>query len=90
MCYNAYYVGTGKRTYRAKMDAPGDGRYVAFMIDVKYKEMDAINFHFDHMGNNKIPVDKPGRLEFTTEVSVWPNTFPYADCYAEGCNGAML
>jgi len=36
------------------------------------------------------PYDEPGRLEFTTEVSVIPNTFPYEDCEGEGCAGELL
>ena len=27
-----------------------------------------------------IPIDLTQRLQFTTEVSVWPNTFPYVGC----------
>jgi len=81
----------GKRVYRAKIDAPSDGRYVAFFIDIKYME---------HWANGNgapephyhgfIPVAKPGQLEFTTEVSVWPNTFPYDDCYAGTCTGNLV
>ena len=32
-----------------------------------------------------LPHDFGGFLEFTSEVSVWPNTFPYADCSGESC-----
>ena len=60
------------------------------MIDVKYKETEAdSHISFDsrtHKGNVIIPIDKPGRLEFTTQVSVWPNTFPYPDCTGTGCS----
>jgi len=88
-------VVDGKRTYRANMAAPDDGRYVAFMIDVKYAETDDIHswtpfFDRDHHGNKKIPVDKPGRLEFTTQVSVMPNSFPYADCTGTACGSTMV
>jgi hypothetical protein len=74
---------SGARTYRAKMDAPGDGRYVAFFIDIKYEKR-------KEKGLNGLPHDKPGQLEFTTEVSVWPNTFPYEECNAESCAGSLL
>lgn len=84
-------VVNGKRTFRAKMDAPDDGRFVAFMIDVKYKGIDDSHFSRPHkLGNKILPVDKPGRLEFTTEVSVWPNTFPFAPCQGETCDGSMV
>lgn len=36
-----------------------------------------------------IPVDYPGRLAFTTEVSVWPPTFPYAECHGSSCGTGL-
>lgn len=75
----------GKRTYRAQLEAPTDGRYVAFFIDIKYQEKS-----FPLAKGGGIPYDKPGQLEFTTEVSVWPNTFPYEACEGEGCAGYLL
>jgi PhoPQ-activated pathogenicity-related protein len=85
----------GKRSYTAHVEAPDDGRWVAYFIDVKYKE------YGDDLANkvdappsweacNLLPCDKPGRLEFTTQVSVWPNTFPYDACTGEGCAGKLL
>lgn len=84
----------GKRSYTAHKDEPGDGRWVAYFIDIKYKE------HKDQFALKKVPegweactrlpCDKPGRLEFTTQVSVWPNTFPYEDCAGETCAGELL
>jgi len=87
----------GKRTYKAHMDAPTDGRYVSFMIDIKYVEVEGITNKFGNLiekftkvGNNHLPVDKPGRLEFTTEVSILPNTFPFEDCTGQGCTGHIV
>ena len=85
----------GKRTYRAQKPAPEDGRWIAFMIDVKYEEQPDMGtftpwFDKSHHGNKKIPVDKPGRLEFTTQVSVWPQTFPFADCTGTACGSTMV
>ncbi len=76
-------IVNGQRTYRAKMDAPSDGRYVAFFIDIKYERPSSF-------GLQGLPYDKPGQLEFTTEVSVWPNTFPYPDCNGDTCDGKLL
>jgi hypothetical protein len=73
----------GKRQYTAHMDAPEDGRYVAYLIDVKYDVRPPV----DVQG---IPLDLPGRLEFTTEVSIFPNTYPYEDCTGSGCRGTLL
>jgi hypothetical protein len=91
----------GKRVYRASRPAPEDGRFTAFLIDIKYKELEptvyssAVNTldvfnRLKQAGNKLIPVDKPGRLEFTTQVSIWPNTFPYDDCHGEHCAGELL
>lgn len=37
-----------------------------------------------------IPKLKPGRFEFTTEVSVKPNVFPFDDCHYAGCKGVLV
>lgn len=71
----------GKRVYKAQVDAPEDGRWVAFMIDIVYAKdaKDALIPDFSKTPHF-IPRDVAGRLQFTTEVSVWPNTFPYPGC----------
>jgi carboxylesterase type B/PhoPQ-activated pathogenicity-related protein len=71
----------GMRTYTAKVDAPDDGRWVAFFIDIVYanNEVDALIPKIDILPGF-IPRDLIQRLQFTTEVSVWPNTFPYSGC----------
>jgi len=86
-------VVDGKRVYRASRDAPEDGRYTAFMIDIKYKETELLQTSFSSVaqaGNKILPVDKPGRLEFTTQVSIWPNTFPYEDCVGADCAALLV
>ena len=35
------------------------------------------------------PHDFGGFFEFTTEVSVWPNTFPYPECSGAACGGQL-
>ena len=37
-----------------------------------------------------LPKDRAGLFEFTTEVAVVPNTFPYKDCHYEGCTGVLV
>lgn len=88
----------GKRTYTAHKDEPGDGRWVAYFIDVKYKEqpVESVSVsgqkqappHWDAC--TRLPCDKPGRLEFTSQVSIWPNTFPYDSCTGDACAGNLL
>jgi hypothetical protein len=36
------------------------------------------------------PHDFAGFLEFTTEVSIWPNTFPYPDCQGVECGNRTV
>jgi hypothetical protein len=74
----------GSRQYYAQVDAPSDGRYAAFFIDIKY------DLHEKTLKGDIIPKDQPGMLEFTSEVSVWPNTFPYEDCHGTDCYGTLL
>jgi PhoPQ-activated pathogenicity-related protein len=71
----------GKRTYTAQIDAPEDGRWVAYFIDIVYakNKIDAKLPIIDKLPGF-IPRDLMERLQFTTEVSVWPNTFPYPGC----------
>jgi hypothetical protein len=80
---------SGVRTYRAHMDAPTDGRYVAYLIDIKYEKTE-LGSDLKHADVGGLPYDKPGQLDFTTEVSIWPNTFPYPDCNGESCQGVLL
>jgi len=86
-------IVNGKRTYRASIDAPEDGRWVGFFIDIKYEAVDSvmpISNSWSPQYHGFMPVNMPGQLDFTTEVSVWPNTFPFADCTGDGCSGELL
>jgi PhoPQ-activated pathogenicity-related protein len=71
----------GQRTYTAHIDAPEDGRWVAYFIDIVYakNKIDSLIPVIDILPGF-IPRDPFQRLQFTTEVSVWPNTFPYPGC----------
>ena len=104
----------GKKTYSAKLEAPDDGRWVAFMIDFKfhnknanpfdiaalYKEMKPnrekpgvrISPYFGGSNDNfgGIPHDFGRFFEFTTEISVWPQTFPYEDCSGVSCGDRLV
>mmetsp|Transcript_8284 Transcript_8284/g.12359 ORF Transcript_8284/g.12359 Transcript_8284/m.12359 type:complete len:247 (+) Transcript_8284:44-784(+) len=77
----------GKRQYTAHMDAPEDGRWVAYFIDIKYKAPRRDDLY---VGKDILPKDKYGRLEFTSEVSIFPNTFPYEECTGQGCAGSVV
>jgi hypothetical protein len=36
------------------------------------------------------PEDLGGYFEFTSEVMIWPNSFPYEDCFGQECGGRIL
>jgi len=88
----------GHRTYSAKLDQPTDGRYMAFFIDIKYRRN--LQDVYDPQAEQEelertkthgfFPHDLAFRLEFTTEVSILPDTFPYPDCVDSGCTGHLL
>jgi len=105
----------GKRTYSAKIAAPDDGRYVAFFIDFKFVNKNALPIDIANLYKTKTMYSKEaghtvrltdkygldpafggfphdfGRFfEFTTEVSVWPDTFPYPDCSGVGCGDRLV
>lgn len=73
--------------YKANLPLNKDGNWDAFFIDVTYEKDEAI------VGPSNLsswPYTEPGNLEFTTEVSIWPNTFPYSDCSGAECYGTLL
>lgn len=72
-------------TYVAHMDSDPDGRWTAFFIDFTFEVMEKKT-----SGLGGWPYDTPGALDFTTEVSVWPDTFPFEDCVGEECYGELL
>jgi hypothetical protein len=101
----------GKRVYRAQMNAPGDGRFVAFFIDFKFMNKHAYapnDYSLGYVGMTRrtggdklgytrkipefggFPHDFGRFFEFTTEVSIWPDTFPYADCTGQSCAGRVV
>lgn len=89
-------VVNGRRTYSAKLDAPTDGRWVAYFIEVTYNKAKVPPHSTEDVSVSRpniippIPHDLVGRLMFTTEVSVWPQTFPYADCSGAACGNGLV
>jgi len=75
----------GKRTYTAKVDPPGDGRWVAFMVEVTYERPKKLD-----IAGVPIPHDLAGRLMFTSQVSVLPMSFPYPECSGDSCTAPMV
>jgi hypothetical protein len=83
----------GEVTYEASHPTPDDGTFVAFFVDVTYAQDPLTGQGYANPKDyfpDFIPRDAPGKLEFTTEVSVVPNTFPFADCSGTGCYGVLV
>ena len=86
-------VGSNGLQYMATHEAPTDGTYVAFFVDVTY---DRDPLTDEELGSPEawfpdfIPRNRPGQLEFTTEVSIIPDIYPFEDCYMDGCHGELV
>jgi PhoPQ-activated pathogenicity-related protein len=63
------------------------GKWEAFLVDVTYTKDEDDQ---EHLYDTRLPTDMPGRLEFTTEVSVIPKAFPYDECTGDGCSGDLV
>jgi len=81
----------GRRTYSALLDAPTDGRWVAYFVEITYKRspIDEPSI-IPYVGKGFIPKDLASRMVFTTEVSVFPNTFPYPACKDDTCAAPIV
>jgi PhoPQ-activated pathogenicity-related protein len=80
----------GGNEYIATHETPEQG-WSAFFIDVTYRN--AFKNDDEELLQHKegwLPKDRAGLFEFTTEVAVVPNTFPYKDCHYEGCTGVLV
>ena len=119
--------GQSSAVYSAHYDPPGDGRYVAYFIEVTYKKLtkswgpernqeerqrqllatstsskiDDIKKKFDDAKETiekakeiyealkgvhfpEIPMDIKERMVVTTQVSIFPQSLPFADCVGNG------
>jgi hypothetical protein len=77
-------VAQADGSYVAHMEADSEGAWTGFFIDFTFEK------HAATEGLGNWPVDLPGSIDFTTEVSIWPDTFPYEECYGEDCYGTLL
>mmetsp|Transcript_35304 Transcript_35304/g.51885 ORF Transcript_35304/g.51885 Transcript_35304/m.51885 type:complete len:573 (-) Transcript_35304:53-1771(-) len=90
----------GSGVYVAHRDDPADGKWTAFMVDVQYKRNAAdtrIAHQYVKAPDAQNPLGWPIDLdhyEFTTGVSIVPDTFPFPDCKGEtgpyNCTGVLV
>uniref|UniRef100_A0A914BWJ8 Uncharacterized protein n=1 Tax=Acrobeloides nanus TaxID=290746 RepID=A0A914BWJ8_9BILA len=82
------------------------GQWVTYMIDFKFDDPHGLGYDtmkelkkMTKKPSNKvkpnvyfggIPEDLGGYFQFTTEVAVWPNKFPYTDCHGSTCGSKMV
>jgi len=76
----------GGNAYVAHRDAPSGGRWSAFFVDLTFEPVIAAGRN----GSLTWPLLAEGDFEFTTEVSVIPHTYPFADCHGANCSGSLV
>lgn len=74
-------------SYVAHMEADPMGGWTGFFIDFTFEDPRPV---VAPGALGAWPVNSPGSLDMTTEVSIWPNTFPFEECSGEGCYGTLL
>lgn len=82
----------GSGQYKAHRDPPSNGRWTAFFVDVQYEPDTNATTTTAETARRRLewPFLPKGDFEFTSEVSIVPNTFPYADCEKESCTGVLV
>ena len=67
------------KVYVATHEVPANGTWAAFYLDVTYKKKEG----------GFLPTNTFVH-EFTTEVNVVPDVFPFDDCEGAGCKGVLV
>lgn len=86
--------------YVASQETPAKG-WTAFFVDVQYGDKENTSFVEKKMkaveermlsadGENGWPLNWPMHLEFTSLVSILPNTSPFEDCHGHECKGKLV
>ena len=88
--YTAFFVDIKFYNHHA---VPMDGDALRSAVTIKADDKKAslaaqVSRMFPDFGG--FPHDFAGFFEFTSEVSVWPNTFPYPDCTGVSCGDRVV
>ena len=78
----ANIVILGSLTWVAHQRPPIDGRWKAFFVDLQFDGTVGRTAGW--------PAGRDGILEFTTSISIVPNTFPYDECEGAECLGDLV
>lgn len=80
--------------YIARRTAETDGRWTAFFIDVTFDSKAISSTTATATANDEQdygwPIGHDGYFEFTSEVSIIPQTFPFPPCKGDACRGQLL
>ena len=74
--------------WKASRPVPTDGRWVAFFVHVAYEG--PARPKSSRRALHDWPIGRDGDFEFTTEVSILPQTFPFPDCHGPSCRGKLV
>jgi hypothetical protein len=88
--YAAYFIDfkfVNKHAYPVDLDFSADYEIMLQNLNPETHKLDFTR-KFPEFGG--FPHNFGRFFEFTTEVSIWPNTFPYADCTGQGCGGRIV
>lgn len=83
----------GSGRYVARQTPKSDGRWTAYFIDATFdsKATKPNSTSTSEIGSaSGWPVGHDGYFEFTSEVSIIPQTFPFPDCKGTACRGKLL
>ena len=82
----------GSLTWVAHRDPPLFKRWTAFFVDVQFDGPKPDSPAQPELKDDVKgwPIGRDGIFDFTTAVSIVPNTFPYPECYAEECYGHLV
>jgi len=73
----------GSLTWEGYWPAPTSGQWTAFFLDLQFQGPEAPQ-------PKGWPFGDDGTFEFTTSISIVPDTFPHEDCSGAGCMGTLV
>ena len=68
------------------MPAPTGGQWTAFFVDLQFEGPQPASSNKD----SGYPFGHDGTFEFTSAISIVPDTFPVEDCQGDGCMGSLV
>jgi len=76
----------GSLTWVAHMPAPTGGQWTAFFVDLQFEGPQPASSN----RASGYPFGHDGTFEFTSAISIVPDTFPVEDCQGDECMGSLV